>query len=738
MCIQRGVCIHSTKHYQPWTPDVFQDFSELPDPAPLTERQAVLSLLFALKDTLPAPQPSLTALPPLGSSTLAAVQQRAAAAVAAAAAATDALDVSSSWRLYSSEHADLAVQQQQQQQQENHAAVRLERLADHLQAQQKAAAAGTWLSTAAAATQLLEQMPLDAAAFNPCNDGRGSGNDTSAASNGTASSSVAMQPLVDCLAQQLQLASQPHLLMPLGLQANASASDAAGRSSNDQGCRKAHSSSSDGRKGGDNKDQGVTQAAVDAAAAVEAAAALQSSVLPLMRLSAAELGSGAAHMMPGQQQQRDAIWTARTTAKACKGLPATKSSSSSRKVMAPCSSGVAVAASAPPSAAAVRSAAEEELVATSCLAVQGVWSAVDQLWSMAVGDPAASSSNRCAYTISPTWGFWWKRRNILQRPHAEAACLPLLLFFCLTRSLFPCRLVGLTRAAAQQQLLAQVLHVAELRLRLQAFLQHFTGRGAATLSSSSSSSSSVVHLASIMAADEAAAGGGTGDDISSHSVLQAFLSAVKEVLDMHDAAMQMLLYQQQQRRSTQLAAAAGGSAAARSVVPPAMTLLQLVAQLRSMREQLQQLAQCCWCNPCIAADGTAQDLQNLGLSATASLEGSITSSSSGSSSRISGVCSTTTERLLLLKVNRCNAASSTSDVSASSSAAAGPAAAAAAQARAAAAAARAAALPWPGAAAAAYADSWGWDPSRWQLQRGFMGGKALLERLYEGKFLNVC
>jgi hypothetical protein len=195
---------------------------------------------------------------------------------------------------------------------------------------------------------------------------------------------------------------------------------------------------------------------VDAAAAVEAAAALQSSVLPLMRLSAAELGSGAAHMMPGQQQlqqQRGAVWTARTRAKDRKGLPATSSSSSGRKVVAPCSSGDAAAAFAPLSAAAVRSAAEEELVATSCLAVQGVWSAVDQLWSMAVGDSAASSSNRCAYTFSHTWGFWWKRRNTLQRPQAEAACLPLLLSLldsAPSSPAFPCRLVGLTRAAPRR------------------------------------------------------------------------------------------------------------------------------------------------------------------------------------------------------------------------------------------------------------------------------------------------
>ena len=224
-----------------------------------------------------------------------------------------------------------------------------------------------------------------------------------------------------------------------------------------------------------------------------------------------------------------------------------------------------------------------------------------------------------------------------------------------------CRLVGLARSPAQQQLLAQVLHIAELRLRLQAFLQHFAGAAAAALHGSSSSSSSANDADGAVEQLEDADGENGGrciDDISSQPVLQAFLSAVKEVLDMHDAAMQLLLYQQQQR-SKQLAAAAGCATAA-----PAMTLLQLVAQLCSMREQLQQLALCCWCTPCIAADGTALDPQ-----AGVCLPANVARSASSSSSTVGAACRTTTERVLIFGSRKCNPSSITKDASASAAAA---------------------------------------------------------------------
>uniref|UniRef100_A0A383VBK2 Gamma tubulin complex component C-terminal domain-containing protein n=1 Tax=Tetradesmus obliquus TaxID=3088 RepID=A0A383VBK2_TETOB len=705
----------SIDHYQPWAPGVPQDFDDIPSPAPLKEHQAVLSVLFALQGSAPEPWPTLTALPALGSSTLAAVQQRAAAAVAAAAAGPQSWGASAAWRLSWLEQADAAVdvqqqqkypaaamqqkEQQQQQQEKHHVAAGLQRLAEYLQEQQQAAAAGTWLSTAAAATQLLEQMPLDAAA-DACKSNH---------ADKPKSSTVAMHPMVDCLTKQLQLASQPHLLRPLGLAADAAAaSDTAAGSSSDQGCRKARNNSNSSRVS--SRDQDVTQAAVDAAAAVASAAAQRSGVLPLMMLSAAEVGSGAAHMLPSQQQQQqqDAVSTARAAPghhqqrgpkasnETCHGSKLLNPARARGATAANCAAAAAVAA--PPSAAAARAAAEQELASLSCLAVQGVWSAVGQLWSMAAAPPEASSSNR---------------------------------------------LVGLARSPAQQQLLAQVLHIAELRLRLQAFLHHFAGAAAAaaTLQGSSSSSANDANGAAEQLENAGIVGeGGSDNDVSSQPVLQAFLSAVKEVLDMHDAAMQLLLYQQQQR-SKQLAAAAAASAAAGSLArsPPATTLLQLVAQLRSMREQLQQLAQCCWCTPCIAADGTAIDPQ-AGVRLPANVA---TSTSSSSSSTAGAACRTTTERLLILGSRSPKPSSSTKDASASTAAAAGfkaaaaasaghLAAAAAAEARAAAEKARAAALPWPGAAAAAYADCWGWDPSRWQLLRGFSGGAALLECLYEG------
>ncbi|KAF6266423.1 hypothetical protein COO60DRAFT_452725 [Scenedesmus sp. NREL 46B-D3] len=333
-------------------------------------------------------------------------------------------------------------------------------------------------------------MPMDAAAVGACSDSSGV---TGGSPDGEASSRSLMQPMVERFAQQLQSASQPQLLRRLGLPADASANDAAGASSIDQDCRKPHSSSSSSSssRGSNVRYQQLTQAAVDAAAALKAAAAARSAVLPLIKLSSAQLGSGAAHIMPGQQPQRDAPATTHT-AKSHRYLGAigSSSSSSSSSKLVPLSA-VRSAAGAAPSAPAGRSASEEALVALSCLAVQGVWSAVGQLWSLTADDPAASSSNR---------------------------------------------LVGLTRPAAQQQLLAQVLHVAELRLRLQAFLQHFAGKASALQGSSSSAVGAAgVQLGSANAAEE-----GISDDVSSQPVLQAFLSAVKEVLDMHDAAMQSM------------------------------------------------------------------------------------------------------------------------------------------------------------------------------------------------------
>jgi hypothetical protein len=218
----------------------------------------------------------------------------------------------------------------------------------------------------------------------------------------------------ECLEQQLQLTSQLHLLRPLGFPpdaaAAAAASDAASTSSTDQNCWgtvscKPISDSS-------SRDQGSTQAAVDAAAAVESAAAQRSPVLPLMMLSAAEPGSGAAHMMPGQQQQQqqqDALTSARVAAsthqtvslaaqhqEATGNISKLASLGKGRGATAAKHAAASAAVAAVPSAAAARAAAEEELVLLSCLAVQGVWSAVGQLWSLAVASPAASSSNRCA------------------------------------------------------------------------------------------------------------------------------------------------------------------------------------------------------------------------------------------------------------------------------------------------------------------------------------------------------
>lgn len=272
--------------------------------------------------------------------------------------------------------------------------------------------------------------------------------------------------------------------------------------------------------------------------------------------------------------------------------------------------------------------------------------------------------------------------------------------------LVSCRLAGLTRPAAQQHLIAQVLHMAELRLRLQAFLQHFSG---------GSSSSGGRGCGSACNSGGERTNQTLGMASADQPVLQAFLSAVKEVLDMHDAAMQVLLHQRHQRQKLLL------QQQQQQPVQPAMTLLQLVMQLRSVMEQLQQLAQCCWCSPCIAVDDGSYSMQGGSLSPTLTPY-----------ERSAG-WHTTAQRLL----QKMYSSSSCDGRSSSSRALRGvggqgirsePAAAAAA---AVAEKARAAALPWPG-QAAAWADMWGWEPSQWQVQGGYMQGRTLVESLYEG------
>lgn len=264
--------------------------------------------------------------------------------------------------------------------------------------------------------------------------------------------------------------------------------------------------------------------------------------------------------------------------------------------------------------------------------------------------------------------------------------------------------------------------MAELRLRIQTFLHYFQ-----TSRSSNPSSHNTTGNGPTAATDQA--------------VLHTFLSAVKDVLDMHHAAIQAIQHEHQQRKQQlkrwqyqrqQQAAKNAPAAITSATAAPAMTLLQLVMLLRYMLAQLQQLADCCWCNVGYSADRDCVS-GPLGLTSTGA---------------------TSTQRLLTPMSFGCNAAAvgvATADnppltPSASSAAEdlvdgwngnavtshAHPTEAAAAEARAAAATAHASALPWP-AAAAAWVSLWDWDPSRWQVEQSFVQGQALAEYLYAGE-----
>jgi hypothetical protein len=233
-------------------------------------------------------------------------------------------------------------------------------------------------------------------------------------------------------------------------------------------------------------------------------------------------------------------------------------------------------------------------------------------------------------------------------------------------------------------LLLKLLHTAELRLRLQAFLAHF----------GSSSSSNFSGLTS-----------------SNDTSLQAFLASVKDILALHDAA--MLLVLQQRRQQQQMLQCSSHRSKInwrqqqQQCAAPSMTLLQLVTQLRVMTAQLEQLATCCWCT--VAAAALQQPPQEQLSSALAAAD-HISSSRcvSTSTQALLGQWQPTQQHTLWADLFNTGGASGNSGGSVTSDA-----------------------LPWPG-LEAAWVQQWGWQPSKWQVQGGFLHGNALVESLYHG------
>jgi hypothetical protein len=219
------------------------------------------------------------------------------------------------------------------------------------------------------------------------------------------------------------------------------------------------------------------------------------------------------------------------------------------------------------------------------------------------------------------------------------------------------------RPAAQHQLLVQVLHTAELRLRLTAFLQHFQHP-----SSSDGSSSTDAEQA----------------------IQVAFVNGVQRLLAELDSTVttgqvKRLLQRQQQGR--------------------AASLLQLLRVQRDLAQELQQLAEVCWCTVQGYVDNTlflSKDLQDCFKKGIA-LPQKPTSSSGMNWHLLQQAHSAQQARV------------------------------AAAALQGAAAAAYRVALPWPGHSEGCHAAQMGWAPSTWQLRGGIDGGYSLLERLYAGE-----
>ncbi|KAF8057943.1 hypothetical protein HT031_005889 [Scenedesmus sp. PABB004] len=456
-----------------------------------------------------------------------------------------------------------------------------------LQRQAEAAAAASWLSPAAAGLELmLVGLPLDAAAGAAREPGAGEGGQGGDRGHDC---DRAAPSLAEGLAAKMALAARPpdaqrHLGAALG--------KAGGGAGN----------ASDVRAGA--RDQGPpgaasSRAAAAAAAAVAAAGDVRPRMLELMLAAGEPPQPGEPLALPGRG--------ADGPGEPARALRLASGGAGAGGAPAPATSAPGAGASP----AAARAEREERLVALACLASQGVWTAVAELWELAAGGAPARGP------------------------------------------------AGVARPAAARHLITRVLRLAELRLRLQAFVQHFSASAAAA--------------ASAAGRWAGAAGEEAGDGAP---VLQAYLAAVREVLRMHDAAIQVLQQRAAQRRRGR---PRGASAAA-----PGGTLLALVVQLRAVDAQLQQLARCCWCGVAACDDGEPSPGDG---------------------------CATSTERALGAHARAAGGGGGGG----------GGAFAAGARAR---------ALPWPG-AAAAWAERWGWEPSRWQEEQGFLQGRELLEGLYD-------
>jgi hypothetical protein len=375
------------------------------------QQQAVLSLVLALQGGCPRPAPVMTALPPLGSSAIHQLEQRAASAAAAVRDEPGGANGSSS----------------------------------------SSSTTRSWLSPAAAALDLLQAVPLDASAIaQPPGLSTATRQPAAATAHGRKQQRPASGPLVDLINRSMLLASQDSCLkQPLRLQAlqlgsskpGASAATA-GRSSSsssrdmDSTRRNSSSTVDAASRGG----SAVSAAATVAEAATAALAGVEPGVLPLMHLASAQPSES--HQLGGLRGSSQDDSSSRRSTQAGEGQPPAAirytalsrqpSSSSggsgglSRRSTIDSSRGVPYSTATdmppgskqqpaqprhdtgacrdqgtpPPAAAAAvlhatsNASAEGELVSVACLAVQGVWAAVGQLWQLAVGSEPGGAHHR--------------------------------------------------------------------------------------------------------------------------------------------------------------------------------------------------------------------------------------------------------------------------------------------------------------------------------------------------------
>jgi len=317
-----------------------------------------------------------------------------------------------------------------------------------------AADAGPWVSPAAAAMQLLQQVPLDAAASASTLAPTGQQHDGSeppddiliAAACAPGDSAVTVPtappqdaampaPLLQTLGQQMQLASSAGCLgRPLGLSSSLGSTSRLG---NDPGkaagasqkaavgvgsmgpaairtstspCYSGAAGRNDaaglaaGVRAAVQQDAGVSAAAAEAAAAARAAAAVRPAVASLMKLSSAEPGSGSSRLSQ-PEAVRDSSNTETAigegSVKQFKAAPQQQSDIKTTRDVSRATSyqqqPLILAASGPSGTSSSSSIPpqelESELVSTACLALQGVWTAVQQLWELVLQSSLRERSN---------------------------------------------------------------------------------------------------------------------------------------------------------------------------------------------------------------------------------------------------------------------------------------------------------------------------------------------------------